>query len=113
MTGIEIADDGNSERPLLHSISRLLKSSDSAALRALRIRENLVDLEHAGNRSSTLTNRSGPILHWQAAFSSEIPLLKVNGSPVRSTIFSNATGAPVCWIIIDVDPGATVVVNRP
>src|SRR5258708_6363695 len=32
--------EGNSERPLLHSISRLLKSSDSAALRALHTRES-------------------------------------------------------------------------
>jgi hypothetical protein len=113
MMGIEGVDDGNSERPLLHSISRLLKNSDSATLTGVRIRENLVDLEHVGDRRSTLTNRSGPTLHWQAAFSGKVPFLIVNGHPVRAKISSNATLAPVSWIITDVASGATVVVSRP
>jgi hypothetical protein len=113
MMGIEVVDDGNSERPLLHSISRLLKNSDSANLTGVRIRENLVDLEHGGDRRSTLTNRSGPTLHWQAAFSGKVPFLIVNGHPVRAKISSNAALAPVSWIITDVVSGATVVVSRP
>jgi hypothetical protein len=111
--GIEVVDDGNSERPLLHSISRLTKNSDSAIVMGVRIRENLVDLEHVGNRKSTLTNRSGPTLHWQAAFSGKVPFLIVNGHPVRSKISSNAALAPVSWINTDVASGAILVVSRP
>jgi hypothetical protein len=111
--GIEVVEDGNSERPLLHSISRLTKNSDSAIVMGVRIRENLVDLEHVGNRKSTLTNRSGPTLHWQAAFSGKVPFLIVNGHPVRSKISSNAALAPVSWINTDVASGAIVVVSRP
>jgi hypothetical protein len=111
--GIEVVDDGNSERPLLHSISRLTKNSDSATLLGVRIRENLVDLEHVGNRRSTLTNRSGPTLHWQATFSGKVPFLIMNGHPVRSRISSDTVLAPVSWITTDVASGATVVVSRP
>jgi hypothetical protein len=113
MMGIEVVDDGNSQRPLLHSISRLTKNSDSATLTGVRVRENLVDLEHVGNRRSTLTNRSGPTLHWQATFSGRVPFLMVNGHPVRSKISSDAALAQISWIITDVVPGATVVVIRP
>jgi hypothetical protein len=113
LMGIEVVDDGNSERPLLHSISRLTRNSDSATLVDVRIRENLVDLEHNGNRRSTLTNRSGPTLHWQAVFSGKVPFLIVNGHRVRSQISSSAALAPISWIVTDVVSGATVVVSRP
>jgi hypothetical protein len=113
LMGIEVADDGNSERPLLHSFSRLTKNSDSATLMGVHIRENLVDLEHVGNRRSTLTNRSGPTLHWQATFSGKVPFLIVNGRSVRSRISSDAALAPISWIVADVVSGATVVVSRP
>jgi hypothetical protein len=113
MMGLEAVYDGNSERPLIHSISRLTKNSDSATLMGVRIRENLVDLEHVGDRKSILTNRSGPILHWQASFSGKVPFLIVDGHPVRSITSSSATLAPISWIVIDVAPGATVVVSRP
>jgi hypothetical protein len=113
MMGIEVVNDGNSERPLLHSFSRLTKNSDSATLMGVRILANLVDLEHVGNRRSTLTNRSGPTLHWQATFSGKVPFLIVNGHPVRSKISSTAALAQVSWIVADVVSGATVVVSRP
>lgn len=111
--GIEVVNDGNSQRPLLHSISRLPKSSDSATLTGVRIRENLINLEHVGYQKSTLTNRSGPTLHWQAAFLGKHPYLTVNGHLIRTKIASNAVRVPVSWVITDVAPGATVVVSRP
>jgi hypothetical protein len=111
--GIEVVHDGSSEHPVLHSFSRLTKNSDSATLMGVRILANLVDLEHVGNRRSTLINRSGPTLHWQATFSGKVPFLIVNGRPVRSKISSNAALAPISWIVTDVVSGATVVVSRP
>jgi hypothetical protein len=110
--GIEVVDDGNSERPLLHSISRLSSKSDSATLSGLRIRENVVDLEHVGDRRSILTNRLGKAVRWQATFPGRIPILIVNGHPVHAKI-SYAALAPVSWIITDVAAGATVSVGRP
>jgi hypothetical protein len=113
MMGIEVIDAGNPERPLLHSIARLPKNSDRATLTGVRIRENLVDVQHVGDRRSILTNRSGPTLHWQATFPGKVPLLMVNGHPARSKISSTAAQAPVSSIITEVAPGATVVVSRP
>jgi hypothetical protein len=113
MMGIEVVDDGNSERPLLHSISRLSSKSDSATLSGVRVRENLVDLEHVGDRRSVLTNRSGKAVHWQAAFRGRVPILIMNGRPVRAKTSSDAAQAQVSWIITDVPAGATVSVSRP
>lgn len=113
MMGIEVVDDGNSGRLLIQSIARLPKDSDSATLTGVRIRENTIALQHIEDRSSALTNRSGPTLHWQAAFPGRIPFLIVNGHPVRSKISSNATLTPVSWIVTRVASGATVVVTRP
>jgi len=113
MMGIEVVDGGNPERPLLHSIARLAKNSDRATLTGVRIRENLIDLQHVGNRRSILINRSGPSLYWQATFSGKVPFLMVNGHPVRSKISSTAALAPVSWIITEVASGATVIVSRP
>lgn len=110
--GLEVVEGGNPERPLLHSISRLPKSSDSATLTGVRIQENVVDLEHHGDRRSTLTNRSGPTVHWQAAFSGKIPFLIVNGHSVRAKVSSDAAGRPVSWIVTDVVAGASVVVSQ-
>jgi hypothetical protein len=113
MMGIEVVDDGNSERPLLRSISRLSSKSDSATLTGVRIRENLVDVEHVGDRRSVLTNRSGKAVRWQAAFPGRVPILIMNGHPVHAKISSDAARAPVSWIITDVPAGATVSVSRP
>jgi hypothetical protein len=113
MMGIETIYDPSSRRPLIHSISRLAEKSDIAMMKGIRIRQNLVDLEHAGEQESSLTNRSGPPLLWQATFSGEVPSLKVNGRPVRAKTASSAVGTPVSWIIVDVPSGTTVVVSRP
>ena len=112
MMGVETIYDPASGRTLLHSISRLDKSSDIATMKGIRIRQNLVDLQHMGDQQSSLVNRSGPPLHWQATFAGKVASLKVNGRPVGAkTAFSDA-GTPVSWIIVDVPSGATVVVSR-
>lgn len=113
MMGIEVIGDGNSERPLLHSFSRLLHESDSATLKGIRVRGNVVDLEHLGDRRCTLTNRSGETIHWQAAFPGTISSLIKNGHPVHAQTSFDAAGAPMSWIITDVPVGATVSVSRP
>lgn len=114
MMGIDVVDEGNSGRPLIQSIARLRKGSDRATLTGVRIRENLIDLQHIEGRSSALTNRSGPILHWQAAFQGKVPFLIVNGHPVRTKESFDPGLAPIIsWIVTDVPPGATVVVSRP
>ena len=113
MMGIEVVDDGNSDPPLLHSISRLSSKSGSATLSGVRIRGNLIDLEHVGDRRSILTNRIGKAVRWKATFPGRIPILIMNGHPVHTKISSDAARAPVSWIITDVPAGATVSVGRP
>jgi hypothetical protein len=112
MMGMEVVGD-NRSHPLLHSISRLRSASVRAKLSGVRVRDNLVDLEHVGDRRSTLTNRSKMPIHWQAAFAGRVPILIVNGHPVRSTISSDASSSAVSWIVTDVPSGATVSVGRP
>jgi hypothetical protein len=98
---------------LISSIARLPKSSDNALLCGLRIENTLIDIRHNGNRSSSLTNRSGPTVRWRAEFAGRAPILVVNGHRVRSTISYKTGRAPVSWVITEVARGATMVVNRP
>jgi hypothetical protein len=113
MMGMEVVDDGNRERPLLHSISRLRGASDSAKLSGVRVRDSLVDLEHLGDRRSTLTNRSKKPIYWQATFPGRLPILIVNGRTVHSTISLDESFAPVSWIVAVVPAGGSVSVTRP
>jgi hypothetical protein len=110
MMGMEVVDDSRS-RPLLRSISRLRSASDRAKLSGVRVRDNLVDLEHFGDRGSTLTNHSKKPIHWQAAFPGRVSILMVNGQPVRSTITLDASLASVSSTIIDVPSGGTASVT--
>lgn len=110
--GMEVVGDSRN-RPLLRSISRLQKASDRAKLSGVRVRDNLVDLEHIGDRESILTNHSKKPIHWQASFLGRVSILTVNGHPVRSTMTLDGLLAPVSSIVIDVPSGATVSVTRP
>jgi hypothetical protein len=113
LMGMEVVDDGNRDRMLLHSFSRLRNGSDSAKLSGVRVRDSLVDLEHVGDRRSTLTNRSKKPIYWQATFPGRLPILIVNGHPVRSTISLDESLAPVSWIVAVVPAGGIVSVTRP
>lgn len=113
MMGVEVDEAGGAEGSLVHSLSRLLRESDSATLRGLRVQDKLVDLEHDGNRKSVLTNRSKGTIHWEAAFPGRVPVLMVNGKKVRATVSADALLSPVSWIVADVPAGATVSVMRP
>jgi hypothetical protein len=68
MMGVETIYDPPLGSPLIRSMSRLAGKSDIATMKGIRIRQNLVDLKHTGDQESSLTNRSGPPLHWQATF---------------------------------------------
>jgi len=111
MMGIEIVNDTNRDRPLLHSISRLRSASDRAKLSDVRVRDNLVDLEHVGDRKSILTNHSNAPIYWQATFAGKRPILIVNGRLVRSTISLDESLVPVSWIVAVVPAGGTVSVT--
>jgi hypothetical protein len=113
MMGVETIYGPPSESPLIRSMSRLVGKSDIATMKGIRIRQNLMDLKHTGDQESSLTNRSGPPLHWQATFFGKVSSLKVNGRPVRTKSASDSVGALVSWIIVDVPLGATAVVSRP
>jgi hypothetical protein len=112
MMGLEVVDDHRSH-PLLRSISRLRSASDRAKLSGVRVRDDLVDIEHVGDRRSIMTNRSKMQIHWQAAFPGRVSVLIVNGHRVRSRISLDASSSPVSWIVVAVPSGATVSVSRP
>lgn len=112
MMGIEVSDDANRDRPLLQSISRLRNASDSAKLSGVRVRDNLVDLEHVGDRKSILTNHSKVPIYWRATFPGRHPILILNGHPVRATMSLDESLSPVSWIVAVVRTGRTVSVTN-
>ena len=67
MMGMEVVDDGNRGRPLLRSISQLRSASDRAKLSGVRVRDNLVDLEHV-TTPKTLSQLLEDADNWQAPF---------------------------------------------
>ena len=67
-----------------------------------------VDVTHKGHTSSTLTNRTGRTLKWEASFAGSPAQLYSNGRKVRSSVSRDAAGNPVTTATVKVKPGATV-----
>jgi hypothetical protein len=93
-------------------LAQLPSAAEDASLQSLPFRNNVVDIKHIGSSSSTLSNRSGPALRWQAVFQGTVRQLKVDGKAVLARHDTLPGGMAVSWVTVTVSPGATVVVNR-
>jgi hypothetical protein len=109
--GIQVSNVHGSDLPVIRSISRLLLKNDTAKLSGLQIRDNLVDLEHFGNRRSSLTNHSGPVVHWQPMFDGRVSHLWANGRAIAVHTSLDTGRGLRSWARVDVPSGATVVVK--
>jgi hypothetical protein len=96
----------------LQTLAQLPSAGDDASLQSLPFRNNLLDIKHTGSLSSSLSNRSGPGLRWQAVFQGTARQLKVDGKPVLANHDTLPGGMAVSRVTVTVPPGATVIVSR-
>jgi hypothetical protein len=109
--GVDVVYDLPSAQPLIRSQSRLYMSTDNGAIKGLHIRQNVIDLKHAGDRESIMTNRSGPILHWRPMFEGKLSEVTVNGRSVPIQTEIDPGGHLRTWANADVAPNTTVIVR--
>jgi hypothetical protein len=96
----------------VQTLAQLPSAAEDASLQSLPFRNNVVDIKHIGSSSSSLSNRSGPALRWQAVFQGTVRELKVDGKAVLARHDTLPGGMAVSWITATVSPGATVIVSR-
>ena len=96
----------------VQTLAQLPSAGDDASLQSLPFRNNLLDIKHTGSLSSSLSNRSGPGLRWQAVFQGTVHELKVDGKPVLANHDTLPGGMAVSRVTVTVPPGATVIVSR-
>ena len=92
--------------------ARLRGKTESAKVLGLRIHGRVVDVEHVGDKRSTLTNRSDKALLWRAEFTGRVATLRVNGKTKRAESALDAMQKPVSWVRVVVPAGKTVTVSR-
>ena len=109
--GIDVTYDPLTRQSVLHSLARLPMPGDKGAIRGLRIGKNRIDLEHRGDGETSLTNRSGPTLHWQPFFNGRVSHMRVNGRSIPAISTLTILGMPRSSTQLDVAPGKTVVVQ--
>jgi hypothetical protein len=96
----------------VQTLAQLPSANDDASLQSLPLRNNLLDIKHTGSLSSSLSNRSGPSLRWQAVFQGTVRQLKVDGKAVFARHDTLPGGMAVSRVTTTVPPGATVIVSR-
>ena len=85
--------------------------SDELSISGLPIKANRLEIAHSGDRSTRLSNTSGPSIRWKAAFAGNHAQLLVNGHPVKATPDRSRAGLQACFAIVIVKPGKTAVVS--
>jgi hypothetical protein len=96
----------------VQTLAQLPNAGDDASLQSLPFRNNLLDIKHTGSLSSSLSNRSGPALRWQAVFQGTVRQLKVDGKAVLARHDTLPGGMAISSVTATVSPGATVIVSR-
>jgi hypothetical protein len=107
MMGIEPDANG----PLVATRSRLTSAAAWAELAGVPVFGNIIDLRHAGRKQSALTNRSGPVLKWRAAFEGKRAELIVDGRPLKASGGKDESGRDMSWVEVGVATGRTVSVS--
>jgi len=95
---------------VIQTLPRLSIHTSEAELNNLPVRQNVINVHHLRNQSSSITNVSGPTFTWRASFDGSVPYLMVNGRKVQANTISLAT--PVVSVDVPVATGKTVTVSR-
>ena len=97
---------------VIQTLPRLPGHTSEVELDKLPVRQNVINVRHVRNQSSSMANVSGPQLTWRASFDGSIAYLLVNGKKVQAKIESTPLATRVTYVDIPVAPGQTVTVAR-
>jgi len=97
---------------VVQTLPRLSVHTSEAELDQLPVRQNVINVRHLRNQSSSITNVSGPAFTWRASFDGSAAYLMVNGRKMRANSDTTSLATPVVSVDIPVPPGQTITVAR-
>jgi len=97
---------------VVQTLPRFSIHTSEAELDKLPVRQNVLNVRHLRNGSSSITNVSGPTFTWRASFDGSAPYLMVNGRKVQANRETTLLATPVVFVDVSVAPGQTVTVAR-
>ena len=97
---------------VIQTLPRLSVHTPKALLHNLPIRQNVIDVRHERDQSSSITNVSGPQFTWRASFDGLIPYLLVNGKKIKASREIIPPETSVTYVDVPVPRGQTVTVTR-
>jgi hypothetical protein len=97
---------------VIQTLPRLAIYTSEAELDGLPVRQNVINVRHLRNQSSSITNMSGPTFTWRASFDGSAPYLMVNGRKVQANHDTISLSTPVVSVDVPVAAGKTVTVAR-
>ena len=100
-----------SEHLVVETLPRLSAHTSAAELHNLPVRQNVIDLRHQRNQSSTIRNVSGPQFTWRASFDGSMRNLVVNGKQIQATQEITPGATPVTYVDVIVPMGQSVEVR--
>ena len=106
MMGIDVVGED------IASLARLRGQTETAKMSGIRVRGQVVDVEHIGDARSELTSHSDKALRWRAEFAGRVAMLRVDGKMAPAESGLDAVQMPVSWVVVDVPAGGTVTVSR-
>jgi hypothetical protein len=101
----------NAGTATMTTLSRLTPGTLWAELDHIPVWSGEVNIRHDGQRQSTLSNRSGRTITWEARFYGRNPQLKVNGLAQRGTKGRDEAGRPTVTATVIVKAGDKCAVN--
>jgi len=89
------------------------KGEEENAIDGVHLLGGTIDIKHAGHRSTTLTNHTGHVIVWRAAFSGKQAGLTVDGKAKAIKAGMTEGGETISYVLVNVPPGQsqTVVVR--
>jgi len=99
-------------RVVVQTLPRLSIRTEWAELDNLPIRHNVINVREERDRSTSVTNLSGPRFTWRATFDGSVPFLHVDGRKVRTVAGETPDGFPVAYTDVRVPPGQTITVSQ-
>jgi len=95
------------------TMPRLTAETAWVSLDGLKLWANEVDVHHRGDAETTVRNRRGPALTWEARFARETGELLVDGAARPATWGVGEGGGLASWVSIEVPAGASRTVRVP
>jgi hypothetical protein len=95
----------------VQTLPQPLTRTDDLSVSSLTIKGNLLEISHAGDKSTRFSNAAGSPIRWRAAFIGNSERLLVNGKPVTASHALLRVSVRISFTTITVKPGETAVVS--